>query len=90
MSVNYRWVQWNRHSCVYDATAVGAIALFIGVRDRWFCRSPGERALSGPILLLRAFGVTALLLLHIVLAIGPPRGWTGGSCRCCTTVATSA
>jgi nitrite reductase/ring-hydroxylating ferredoxin subunit/DMSO/TMAO reductase YedYZ heme-binding membrane subunit len=72
MSVRYRWVQWNRHKLVYDATVLGGIVLFLGafvvVGSAVF---PGEQALSGPILLLRALGVTALLLLHIVLAIGP-------------------
>lgn len=72
MSAKYRWVQWNRHKLVYDATALGGIVLFAGtfvvVGSVVYS---GEHALSGPILLLRALGVTALLLLHVVLAIGP-------------------
>ncbi|MFG0294253.1 MAG: Rieske 2Fe-2S domain-containing protein [Phycisphaerales bacterium JB050] len=72
MSVKYRWVQWNRHKRIYDATALGGIALFIGAFvGIGSVAHTGEHAQSGPILLLRAFGVTALLLLHIVLAIGP-------------------
>ncbi len=72
MSVSYRWVQWNRHKRIYDATVIGGIACFVGafVLVGSLVHTDAH-ALSGPILLLRAFGVTALLLLHIVLAIGP-------------------
>ena len=72
MSVKYRWVQWNRHKRVYDATLLGGIARFVGAFVVIGAAAhSGENAVSPPILLLRAFGVTALVLLHIVLAIGP-------------------
>jgi nitrite reductase/ring-hydroxylating ferredoxin subunit/DMSO/TMAO reductase YedYZ heme-binding membrane subunit len=68
MSVRYATVKWNRNKRVYDTVLAfgitGYVALFLLVgKIAW----PG----SDEILLLRALGTCAFLLLHIVLCIGP-------------------
>jgi sulfoxide reductase heme-binding subunit YedZ len=72
MSVTYTWVQWNRHKKVYDGILAGGVALyllaFVGAGMVLF---RGERAISAPILLIRALGTCAILMLHAILAIGP-------------------
>jgi methionine sulfoxide reductase heme-binding subunit len=72
MTATYRAVQWNRHKIVYDLCAAGAIALFliafvvVGVLAH---PSPNEIVVS--ILVMRALGVGAFAVLHVILAIGP-------------------
>lgn len=69
MSHQYRAIGWNPHKRMYDAGAVTlalALMLVVGGGTAW--RMPSATAET---LLLRATGVTALLLLHIVLSIGP-------------------
>ena len=72
MSVEFRLVQWNTHKKIYDlavcAFVLVAIGSIVGVGLAAF-PPPGE--LSPPILLMRALGITGLLMLHVVLAIGP-------------------
>lgn len=72
MSVRYRAVNWTRHKKVYDLT-LGAscllfIAIFVGV-SMLTHRPPND--ISPPILVMRALGTLAIVLLHITLAIGP-------------------
>lgn len=72
MSVTYAPVKWNRNKRVYDAViilgVVGYLAAFLAVgRLAW----GGDAAIGAPVLLLRAFGTCALVMLHVVLAIGP-------------------
>lgn len=72
MSNAYRAVQWNRHKKVYDLVLTGGVVgylltFFLG--GRLLFPAPGE--FSDPILLMRAFGTCAILLLHVILAIGP-------------------
>jgi nitrite reductase/ring-hydroxylating ferredoxin subunit/DMSO/TMAO reductase YedYZ heme-binding membrane subunit len=68
MSVRYSAVKWNRNKRVYDVTLAvgigGYLALFIAI---------GKVTWSGSyeILLVRALGTCAFLLLHVVLCIGP-------------------
>ncbi len=72
MSVGYRLVQWNRHKRVYDAIAIGAVAIYVGVFvGGGLLLLRGDRAVSAPILAMRALGTCAIVLLHIVLCIGP-------------------
>ncbi|MCW5757793.1 MAG: ferric reductase-like transmembrane domain-containing protein [Phycisphaeraceae bacterium] len=72
MSHRYRAVQWTRHKAVYDGVIAGAcvafVAVFIGI-GMAVHRPPSE--VSVPILLMRALGTLAIVLLHVVLAIGP-------------------
>jgi sulfoxide reductase heme-binding subunit YedZ len=72
MSVAYRPVQWNPFKVRYDLVLGGAIVLFLGAfvaagKVAW----RGEHAVADPILLMRAFGTCAIVLLHVVLCIGP-------------------
>jgi len=71
MSVRYRLVQWNAFKVRYDLVVCGGIAAFLGV----FVAATAFRAepsrISGPVLLIRALGICAYLMLHVVLCIGP-------------------
>ena len=72
MSVAYKAVQWNAHKKVYDLVVAGAVVLFlvlfVGV-SMAVSPPPGEVAV--PILAMRALGVCAIVLLHVILVIGP-------------------
>ncbi len=69
MGITYQAVQWNRQKRLYDLVLVAAVSLFVllfaGVTKRLYPFVTAE------ILLIRAFGVAAFLLLHIILCIGP-------------------
>src|SRR5512136_2022658 len=69
MGVEYRAVQWNRQKRVYDWVLVGGVGLFLisfGVLSKILFPY-----VTDEILLIRAFGTAAFLLLHIILCIGP-------------------
>jgi nitrite reductase/ring-hydroxylating ferredoxin subunit/DMSO/TMAO reductase YedYZ heme-binding membrane subunit len=69
MAVNYTAVQWNRQKRIYDSVLVGGVALYLlafgALTEILFPLVTEE------ILLIRAFGTAAFLLLHIILCIGP-------------------
>jgi methionine sulfoxide reductase heme-binding subunit len=69
MSSAYRAVQWSPGKRVYDGALVALLVLYLAIflAVTWSVRpeSTVETAL------IRAFGTAALLLLHVVLAIGP-------------------
>jgi nitrite reductase/ring-hydroxylating ferredoxin subunit/DMSO/TMAO reductase YedYZ heme-binding membrane subunit len=69
MSTRYVAVNWNRQKRIYDtviALAVpGLVALFVLTT---LLTHPGMTPETG---LIRGFGITALLLLHVILCIGP-------------------
>jgi len=69
MGVEYRAVQWNRQKRIYDFVLVGGVAAFmvtfIAVTKILF------PLITDEILLMRAFGVAAFVLLHVILCIGP-------------------
>jgi len=73
----YRWVQWNAHKRVYDAVLGAAcaayLALFVGVS---VLAHPAPGEISPPIILIRALGTLAILLLHVALLIGPVSRFT--------------
>ncbi len=72
MTNAYRWVQWNRHKRVYDGVLAGVLAAYIvGFVGIGLAAVPADRAVSPPVLLIRAFGTAAAILLHVILAIGP-------------------
>ncbi|MEO1129317.1 MAG: Rieske 2Fe-2S domain-containing protein [Planctomycetota bacterium] len=72
MTASYVTVQWNRHKRVYDAVLLTGVLLSIGVFvATGLLVQSGDHAHDPMILLIRAFGVTAILLLHVVLCIGP-------------------
>jgi nitrite reductase/ring-hydroxylating ferredoxin subunit/DMSO/TMAO reductase YedYZ heme-binding membrane subunit len=69
MSVEYKAVQWNRQKRVYDFVLVGGVAAYLfifGAVTEWLFPQVTEE-----ILIMRAFGSAALLLLHVILCIGP-------------------
>ena len=72
MSVGYTWVQWSRHKRIYDglmaAAAVAYIGIFFGATKLLWT---GENAYSDEIVLIRATGSCAIILLHVILCIGP-------------------
>ncbi|MEO0476134.1 MAG: Rieske 2Fe-2S domain-containing protein, partial [Planctomycetota bacterium] len=72
MSVSYTWVQWNRHKRMYDAVlalfVVTFIAMYLGIST---LTTPAGQATSPLILLIRATGSCAIVMLHLILAIGP-------------------
>src|SRR6266852_4258201 len=69
MGVEYVSVQWNRQKKFYDAVLIGGVAIYLilfGVlTETLFPHVTDE------IMLMRAFGTAAFLLLHIILCIGP-------------------
>lgn len=69
MGIEYVSVQWNRLKKLYDAVLVGGVAaylvLFSVLTKVLFARVTDE------IMLIRAFGTAAFLLLHVILCIGP-------------------
>lgn len=72
MSVSYRAVNWNRHKLVYDLAIGLSIVVFIGAfvvggKLAW----QGDHAIGDEILIMRALGVCAIVMLHVILCIGP-------------------
>jgi methionine sulfoxide reductase heme-binding subunit len=69
MGVEYRAVQWNRQKRLYDlvlgCSVGGFLAGFIVITKALF------PIITDEILLIRAFGAAAFLLLHVILCIGP-------------------
>jgi len=69
MGVEYTSVQWNRQKKFYDFTLVGGVAAFlITFAALTKIRFP---LITDEILIIRTFGVTAFVLLHVILCIGP-------------------
>src|SRR5271170_1571146 len=69
MSVAYVSVQWNRQKKFYDAVLIGGVAIYLilfgALTEILFPYETEE------IMLMRAFGTAAFLLLHVILCIGP-------------------
>jgi nitrite reductase/ring-hydroxylating ferredoxin subunit/DMSO/TMAO reductase YedYZ heme-binding membrane subunit len=69
MGVEYKAVQWNRQKIIYDGVLVGGVAAYLlmfGALTE--IRFP---YITEEVLLMRAFGTAAFLLLHIILCTGP-------------------
>ncbi len=72
MSVGYTWVPSSHHKRVYDATMAAAAVIYIiafVAISKVMHQSP--RAISDEVLILRALGSCAFVLLHMILMIGP-------------------
>ncbi len=69
MSTHYVPVQWNRQKWLYDLSLWAGILAFLAVfLGAGFALNP---AADETTLLIRASGITALVLLHLALCIGP-------------------
>lgn len=68
MSIRYQAVNWNRQKRIYDLTAGAAIILSVGGYTAISLARPYATLETA---LIRAFGVTAFVLLHLILIIGP-------------------
>ncbi len=69
MSERYRAVGWTKHKRAYDTVVVaGAVATFAVFALVTKLRDPDATIET---LLIRGFGLVAILLLHVVLVIGP-------------------
>ncbi len=69
MSHSYRAVNWNRQKRIYDTVlglgVVGSVGLFAAVT------LIAEPTATAEAILIRGFGLAALLLLHVIMIIGP-------------------
>ena len=69
MSHAYRSVGWNPQKRAYDIVAIcGAVATAAVVAGGTWWRFPQVTIETA---LIRGFGVTAIILLHVVLSLGP-------------------
>src|SRR6266702_1339054 len=69
MGVEYVSVRWNRQKKFYDAVLLGGVAAYLaifGVLTKMLFPH-----VTDEIMLMRAFGTAAFLLLHLILCIGP-------------------
>src|SRR2546422_8403039 len=69
MGLDYSAVQWNRQKRIYDLVLVGGVGAFLilfGVLSKVLFAY-----VTDEIVLIRAFGSAAFVLLHIILCIGP-------------------
>ena len=69
MSARYRAVLWNRNKRLYDLTIAAGVLLFLGLFLGIGVSTRPQATIET--LLIRGLGAAALLLLHVVLAIGP-------------------
>lgn len=72
MGHQYQAIQWNKNKAFYDAFVLVAIALFIGVYMIVGLRPhPTGHTAEPVVLLVRALGSCAFILLTAILSIGP-------------------
>ena len=72
MGHQYKAVQWNGNKVVYDLYVLGAVVAFIAVFMMvGLAAYPNGHAADPIILLIRALGTCAFLMLTIILMIGP-------------------
>lgn len=69
MGVAYTAVQWNRQKKVYDTVLIGGVAVYLVVFSA--LTKVLFPLVTDEIMLIRAFGTAAFLLLHVILCIGP-------------------
>ena len=72
MSAGYKAVQWNAHKRVYDLVVLACVAGFVltfVVASK--LAHPAGATLGDEVLVIRALGACAFVLLHVILCIGP-------------------
>src|ERR1700691_1183893 len=67
MSVQYISVQWHRQNRIYDAVLIGGVAVYLAVFG--VLTETLFPFVTDEIMLMRALGTAAFLLLHIILCI---------------------
>jgi nitrite reductase/ring-hydroxylating ferredoxin subunit/DMSO/TMAO reductase YedYZ heme-binding membrane subunit len=70
MSVRYAAVKWNRNKQAYDAVVAGGVVLYLAVFFLVGTLILGS-GIGPEVLLIRALGTCAFVMLHVVLCIGP-------------------
>ena len=68
MSHDFVPVQWNRQKYIYDGILLLGIFIFLASFMVFGSKAPSADV---SILMIRAFGSCAIVLLHIILTIGP-------------------
>ena len=72
MSAGYSAIQWSRPKRLYDLVAVAAVAVYLaGFFVFSMLAAPACHATSAEVVILRALGSCAMILLHVILCIGP-------------------
>ncbi len=69
MAVNYQPVLWNRQKKIYDLTMVVLMLLYLAAFIGFNLLYHPE--VNAPTLIIRSTGSLAIIMLHIILAIGP-------------------
>jgi len=69
MSLGYRLVLWNKHKKTYDKIIVSGMLIYIVLFAVITLLFNSETSIET--LIIRAFGSLAIIMLHIILAIGP-------------------
>jgi methionine sulfoxide reductase heme-binding subunit len=69
MGVEYVSVQWNRQKKFYDGVLIGGVAAYLAIFG--VLTKTLFPYVTDEIMLMRAFGTAAFLLLHVILCIGP-------------------
>lgn len=72
MSIDYQRVQWTSHKKWYDLTVtLFFVILVMSFMVTSLISFAGDTQFSAMILMIRAFGLCAIVSLHLILAIGP-------------------
>lgn len=72
MSTQYFPVHWNKQKKYYDFIALAFITVYLASYSLFSVITfPEDQQFSSIVILIRAFGSCALILLHIILLIGP-------------------
>ena len=69
MGVDYVSIQWNRQKRIYDAVLIGGVAAYLALFG--MLTEVLFPYVTEEIMLMRAFGSAAFILLHFILCIGP-------------------
>jgi nitrite reductase/ring-hydroxylating ferredoxin subunit/DMSO/TMAO reductase YedYZ heme-binding membrane subunit len=69
MSVAYVSIQWNRQKRFYDAVLIASVGIYLVVFG--LITKTLFPLVTDEVMLMRAFGTAAFLLLHVILCIGP-------------------
>ncbi len=69
MGLDYKWVFWNTHKKAYDRLIVSGMVIYLVLFFTIsFLTNP---EIIAETVIIRAFGSLAIIMLHIILAIGP-------------------